>query len=85
MNRGQIVEVVAKKTGLSKRQTDNVLGTLIHTIQTGVRKDGEVRLVGFGTFKKIVRKARKGRNPQTGETIKIAKKKVLMKPLKKST
>lgn len=74
MNRGKLIEAVAKKTGLSKRQTDDVIGTIINTIQQGVKKDGEVRLVGFGTFKKVTRKARKGRNPQTGEVIKIARK-----------
>lgn len=74
MNRGQLVESVAKKTGMSKRQTEEVVATVIDQIQTGVKKDGEVRLVGFGTFKKAVRKARKGRNPQTGETIRIKRK-----------
>ena len=74
MNRGELVNFVAKKEGLSKRKADQVVGTLIEGIQSGVKKDGEVRLVGFGTFKKTTRKARKGRNPQTGEVIKIARK-----------
>lgn len=74
MNRGQLVEAVAKKENLSKKQAESFLSTVIEAIQNGVKKDGEVKLVGFGTFKKIIRKARKGRNPQTGEVIKIAKK-----------
>lgn len=74
MNRGQLVELVAKKEKLSKKQADSILSTVIETIQSGVKKDGEVKLVNFGTFKKVVRVARKGRNPQTGETIKIARK-----------
>jgi len=74
MNRGQLVDFIAKKEELSKRKADQVVGTVIEAIQTGVKKDGEVRLVGFGTFSKVTRKARKGRNPQTGETIKIARK-----------
>lgn len=74
MNRGELVEQLAKTEGVSKRKADSILSTVIETIQKGVKKDGEVRLVGFGTFRKAVRKARKGRNPKTGEAIKIARK-----------
>jgi nucleoid DNA-binding protein len=74
MNRGQLVEQIAKANNLSKRAADTILSSVIETIQKGVKKDGEVRLVGFGTFKKVVRKARKGVNPKTGEKIKIARK-----------
>ena len=76
MNRGDLVETVATKTGLTKTQANTVLDVVIDTIQTGVRKDGEVRLVSFGTFKKAVRKARTGVNPRTGESLKIPKKTV---------
>jgi len=74
MNRGELVEQIAKSNNVSKRKADTILSSVIETIQKGVKKDGEVRIVNFGTFKKATRKARKGRNPQTGETIKIAKK-----------
>ena len=76
MNRGDIVDFISRKEKLSKRKVDQVVGTLLEAIQSGVKKDGEVRLIGFGTFKKAVRKARVGRNPQTGEAVKIAKKTV---------
>lgn len=74
MNKTQLIETIAKTNKMSKKQAGDVLTTVIEGIQTGVRKDGEVRLVGFGTFKKATRKARKGVNPATGEKIKIAKK-----------
>lgn len=74
MNRGQLVEAVAKETKLSKAQVDSVLANTIKNIQQSVKKGKEVKLVGFGTFKKVTRKARNGRNPKTGDAIKIAKK-----------
>ena len=76
MNRGDLVEAVAKRTNLPKSQVNTVLDTVIGTIKEGVRKDGEARIAGFGTFKKTVRKARAGVNPSTGEKIRIAKRTV---------
>ena len=76
MNRGQLVETVVKTTKLSKRQADGAITAVLDGIKSGVKKDGEVLLVGFGTFKKVTRKARNGRNPQTGAALKIAKKTV---------
>jgi len=74
MNRGKLVETVAKLNKLTKKQADAVFQSVIETIQSAVKKEGSVRIVGFGTFKKAERKARNGRNPQTGDKIKIAKK-----------
>lgn len=71
MNRQQIVETIAKKNGLTKAKASQVVETVISTITTSVKKGDEVRLVGFGTFSKAKRKARSGRNPQTGAAIKI--------------
>jgi len=74
MNRGTLVKSVAKQTKLTKAQSNAVLGVILEDIKKEVKKNGGVRLVGFGTFKKATRKARNGRNPRTGEAIKIAKK-----------
>lgn len=71
MNKAQLIEKVAKETGLTKAQTERVLDSTLETIRTSVKKGDEVKLVGFGTFTKTKRKARTGRNPQTGKAIKI--------------
>lgn len=72
MNVHQLVEAVAKanKT-VPKRQLRKVVTGLFDTIQTTVKKGDSVKIAGFGTFTKIRRKARNGRNPQNGEAIKI--------------
>jgi len=72
MNRAELVEILASKNDLSKAAANAVLDTLIETIQTTVKKGDAVQLVGFGTFKAVKRAARKGKNPATGEAIKIA-------------
>ncbi len=61
-----------KASGLeSKAAATRALQAVLAAIETGIKKDGEVQLVGFGTFKIKSRPARKGRNPGTGEVIKI--------------
>lgn len=75
MNKGQLIEAVAKKAGLSKKDATNAVNAMIDTIKKNVKKG--VTLVGFGTFKTVKRKARTGRNPQTGEAIKIKAKNVV--------
>ncbi|NBT34319.1 MAG: HU family DNA-binding protein [Betaproteobacteria bacterium] len=72
MNKAELVEAVAAATDLSKSKTDEVIGTIIHTIVKAVAKGDSVQLVGFGTFGSGKRAARTGRNPRTGEAIKIA-------------
>lgn len=71
MNKAQLIEKVAKETESTKAQAERFLDTTIDTIRKAVKKGDEVKLVGFGTFTKAKRKARTGRNPQTGKAIKI--------------
>jgi len=78
MNKGQLVEKIVKDAGVTKAAANTMINTLVNTVKVAVKKNEPVKIVGFGTFKKGIRKARKGRNPQTGETIKI-KRKTFMK------
>ena len=72
MNKQDLVAVVADTGELSKAKAGEVLDAVFTAIETALsKKDGEVRLVGFGTFSTSKRKAGKGRNPRTGEEIKI--------------
>ena len=75
MNKAQLIDEVAKVT-CSKEEAGLALDAILAAIQKALKKGGAVTLVGFGTFGVSKRKARKGRNPQTGEVIKIAAKKV---------
>ena len=71
MNRAELCEAVAKDMKGTKAEADRFLASLLKCITKGLKKDKTVQLVGFGTFAVKKRAARKGRNPQTGETIKI--------------
>jgi DNA-binding protein HU-beta len=72
MTKAEIVEKMAKEAEISKVAAAAALNSFIDSIAKSLKKkDGKVTLVGFGTFLKGRRKARKGRNPQTGEAIKI--------------
>lgn len=72
MTKAEIVENMAKDAGVSKVTAAAALNSFMANITKALKKkDGKVTLVGFGTFSKVRRKARKGRNPQTGELIKI--------------
>ena len=75
MNKAQLINEVAKVT-CSKKEADLAIDATLAAIQKALKKGDTVTLVGFGTFKVSKRKARKGRNPQTGKEIKIAAKKV---------
>jgi len=75
MNKGQLIEAVAKVVS-TKKEAAAAVDTVLDAIKKALKKGDTVTLVGFGTFKVSKRKARKGRNPQTGETIKIPAKKV---------
>jgi nucleoid DNA-binding protein len=75
MNKAELIDEVAKVT-CSKKEADEAISATIAAIQKALKKGDSVTLVGFGTFSVSKRKARKGRNPQTGEAIKIAAKKV---------
>lgn len=76
MNKAELVNEVSAKTGLSKKGTHNVIDVLTETIGDTLVKGEKVTLVGFGTFKVMNKKARKGVNPQTRESIQIPAKKV---------
>lgn len=72
MTKADIVEKMAKDAKISKAAAGVALNSFVDSVTKALKKkDGKVTLVGFGTFTKVRRKARKGRNPQTGETIKI--------------
>lgn len=72
MTKAELIEAMANDAGISKAAAGSALDSFTSTITKALKKkDGKVTLVGFGTFSKTRRKARKGRNPQTGETIKI--------------
>ena len=71
MNKAQLIEKVATETGMTKAQTERMLDSTFDIIRKSVKKGDDVKLVGFGTFAKSKRKARTGRNPQTGKAIKI--------------
>ena len=71
MNKAQLVEQLASELEITKADCERVIDGTIETIKKAVKKGDDVTLVGFGTFTRSKRKARSGRNPQTGETIKI--------------
>ncbi len=71
MNKAQLIEKLATDAKVSKTQAENILDCTLENIKKAVKKGDDVKLVGFGTFTKAKRKARIGRNPQTGKAIKI--------------
>ena len=77
MNKGDLIDLMAKDAKISKAAAGNALNAFIAGVTKSLKKNDSVTLVGFGTFSVNKRKARKGRNPQTGETIKIKAKKVV--------
>ena len=76
MNKGELVEAVAKEAGISKADSARAVDAVISTISGTLRRGDSVSLIGFGTFQVKKRSARTGRNPRTGETIKIKASKV---------
>ena len=76
MNKGELIELIAKDTRLSKAQATNALNSTLANIERALKRSGKVTLVGFGTFSVGKRKARVGRNPQTGAALKIPARKV---------
>ncbi|MBL7049021.1 MAG: HU family DNA-binding protein [Nitrospira sp.] len=71
MTKSELVEVMAGEAEISKVAAAKALDAMIKGITKTLKKNGKVTLVGFGTFAVTKRKARKGRNPRTGEAIKI--------------
>lgn len=76
MNKAELTDVIAKEAKITKAQAKMAIESFTDNIQKSLKKNKEVRLIGFGTFGVRKRKARKGVNPQTGAAIKIAAKKV---------
>lgn len=75
-NKAQLIETVASKTGLTKKDATVAVDAVFGSIQEALQKGEKVQLIGFGNFEVRDRAARKGRNPQTGEEIQIPASKV---------
>ena len=71
MNKTELIEVVSSKAEVTKAEAAKVVNATFDAITEGLESDGKVVLVGFGTFEVRSRTARTGRNPRTGEAIKI--------------
>jgi DNA-binding protein HU-beta len=76
MNKGELIDTVANKIDVTKKQADSVISATIETIMEAVAGDDKVTLVGFGSFEARNRKAREGRNPKTNEKMSIPATKV---------
>ena len=76
MNKAELISAIATDAGVSKSVASKVLDSMINNVTKSLKKGEKVTLVGFGTFSVTKREARTGRNPQTGEEIKIPAKKV---------
>ena len=74
MNKSELIESVQAALGkdATKRSAEEALDAVLSSIATGVKKDSKVQIIGFGTFEVKKRAARQGRNPKTGEAMKIA-------------
>lgn len=81
MTKADLVAKIAADTKLTKADAERALNSFLSNVQKSLKKEGKLTLTGFGTFSVSKRAARKGRNPQTGETIQIkASKTVKFKP-----
>ena len=76
MNKAELINAAAEKAGLSKKDTEAVLNSVIEVISDALAEDDKVQLVGFGAFEVKSRAERTGRNPKTKEEIKIPASKV---------
>jgi DNA-binding protein HU-beta len=76
MSKQELVNLIADKAGLTKKDAETALGAFVEGVKSALKKGDSVTLVGFGTFSVSKRSARQGRNPQTGATINIPARKV---------
>lgn len=76
MNKSELVDFIASKTGLSKKDSAAAVDAFTEAVTDSLKKNDSVTLIGFGTFAVREQAARTGRNPRTGEEISIAAKKV---------
>ena len=72
MNKTQLIDAMAQKTGLKKKEAEAALNAMTEVITDALKAGEKVQLVGFGTYEVKTRAARNGRNPKTGEVITIA-------------
>jgi DNA-binding protein HU-beta len=77
MTKAELVAVIAEKAGLTKANAERSLNAFLDAVEDTLVKDGKLMLTGFGTFAVETRKARKGRNPRTGQEINIPESKVV--------
>lgn len=71
MNKSQLIDAVAAKSGMKKKDAEVAVNAVTETIIDALKNDDKVQLVGFGTFEVKTREARMGRNPKTGESIAV--------------
>jgi DNA-binding protein HU-beta len=71
MNKTQLIDAIAKDSGLSRADSARAVESLVNTVTKTLKKGDEVALTGFGKFSVVKRGARTGRNPQTGQSLKI--------------
>lgn len=71
MNKKELVNYIAESAGITKKDANTLLNSVVEGINTGLKCDGKVGLVGFGTFSLVKRNARTARNPKTGEAIAV--------------
>ena len=76
MNKTDIIDILARDAGINKRQASDAIESFMETVAKALRSGEKITLVGFGTFSVTRRAARKGRNPKTGETVRVKAKKV---------
>ncbi len=76
MTKAELVSKIAKDAKISKASAEKALNSLTNNVTNTLKKGGKITLTGFGTFSVVERKARKGRNPQTGKDINIPATKV---------
>ena len=76
MNKAELIEAVAKEAGLTKADAERAINATTGTITKALKKGDGVQIIGFGSFSVAKRGARTGRNPKTGETLKIKATKV---------
>lgn len=72
VNKGELVEAMAERSGLDKRQAESALNAFVNTVMDAAKGGDKVAILGFGSFNPTARGARTGRNPQTGAPVKIA-------------
>jgi len=77
MNKSQLVDAMAQDAGISKAAAKKALDSFLSSVEKTLKNGGKITLIGFGTFSVQTRKAREGRNPATGATIKIPAKKIV--------